>query len=102
MTEEGPSARNNGLISVVSPCPLRESVTDLLVSYRQAEAERAALGVPPLPLTAPEVQALIQLLEQPPAGEEVFLLDLLSERIPPGVDEAAYVKASWLSAVAQG
>ncbi|MDM7937090.1 MAG: bifunctional aconitate hydratase 2/2-methylisocitrate dehydratase [Cyanobium sp. CZS 48M] len=81
--------------------PSSESVTDLLVSYRQAEAERAALGVPPLPLTAPEVQALIQLLEQPPAGEEVFLLDLLSERIPPGVDEAAYVKASWLSAIAQ-
>ncbi|MCX5930876.1 MAG: bifunctional aconitate hydratase 2/2-methylisocitrate dehydratase [Cyanobacteria bacterium] len=79
-----------------------ESVTDLLVSYRQAEAERAALGVPPLPLTAADVQALTQLLEQPPAGEEAFLLDLLSERIPPGVDEAAYVKASWLSAIAQG
>ncbi|CAK6687566.1 bifunctional aconitate hydratase 2/2-methylisocitrate dehydratase [Synechococcus sp. BA-124 BA4] len=82
--------------------PSSESVTDLLVSYRQAETERAALGVPPLPLTAQEVQALTQLLEQPPAGEEAFLLHLLSERIPPGVDEAAYVKASWLSAIAQG
>jgi aconitate hydratase 2 / 2-methylisocitrate dehydratase len=79
-----------------------ESVTDLLLSYRQAEAERAALGVPPLPLTATDVQALTQLLEQPPAGEEAVLLHLLSERIPPGVDEAAYVKASWLSAIAQG
>ncbi|MCT0248722.1 bifunctional aconitate hydratase 2/2-methylisocitrate dehydratase [Synechococcus sp. CS-205] len=75
--------------------------SDLLASHRQAQRERAALGVPALPLTAPEVQALTQLLEQPPAGEESFLLELLSERIPPGVDEAAYVKASWLSAIAQ-
>lgn len=79
-----------------------DSDTDLLVSYRQAEAERSALGVPALPLSAAQAQALTQLLEQPPAGEESVLLDLLSERIPPGVDEAAYVKASWLSAIAQG
>ena len=86
--------------------PASENVSDLLASdllatHRQAQRERAALGVPALPLTAPEVQALTQLLEQPPAGEESFLLELLSERIPPGVDEAAYVKASWLSAIAQ-
>ncbi|MCP9809002.1 aconitate hydratase B, partial [Cyanobium sp. HWJ4-Hawea] len=74
----------------------------LLASYRQAEAERAALGVPALPLDAPQAQALTELLEQPPAGEEAFLLHLLSERIPPGVDEAAYVKAGWLAAVAKG
>ncbi|MFN5162567.1 MAG: aconitate hydratase B, partial [Cyanobacteriota bacterium] len=54
------------------------------------------------PLSAPQAQALTALLEQPPAGEEAFLLELLSERIPPGVDEAAYVKATWLSAVAEG
>ena len=58
--------------------------------------------MPPLPLSAPEVEALSGLLENPPAGEEEMLLTLLSERIPPGVDEAAYVKASWLSAVARG
>ena len=75
---------------------------DLLPSYRAAAAERQALGVPPLPLSAPQVQALTALLEEPPAGEEAFLLDLLCERIPPGVDEAAYVKAGWLSAMAQG
>ena len=73
-----------------------------LGAYRRAAAEREALGVPPLPLTAPEVEALTHLLEQPPAGEEAFLLELLSERVPPGVDEAAYLKASWLSAVAKG
>jgi aconitate hydratase 2/2-methylisocitrate dehydratase len=70
--------------------------------YRQAALEREELGVPALPLGADQTQALIALLEQPPADEEGFLLHLLSERIPPGVDEAAYVKASWLSAIAQG
>jgi aconitate hydratase 2/2-methylisocitrate dehydratase len=75
---------------------------DLLPTYRSAAAEREALGIPPLPLTAPQAQALMELLQAPPAGEESGLLHLLSERIPPGVDEAAYVKASWLSAVAQG
>jgi aconitate hydratase 2 / 2-methylisocitrate dehydratase len=75
---------------------------DLLSTYRVAAAERETLGIPPLPLTAPQAQALTELLQAPPAGEESFLLHLLSERIPPGVDEAAYVKASWLSAVAQG
>jgi len=75
---------------------------ELLPTYRAAAAERLALGVPPLPLSAPQAQALTELLQQPPAGEEAFLLELLSERIPPGVDEAAYVKAGWLSAIAQG
>ena len=73
-----------------------------LPAYRATAAEREALGVPPLPLDATQTQALTQLLEQPPTGEEAALLELLSERIPPGVDEAAYVKADWLSAIAQG
>jgi aconitate hydratase 2/2-methylisocitrate dehydratase len=75
---------------------------ELLSAYRAAATERQALGVPPLPLSAPQVQTLTRLLEQPPAGEEPFLLELLSERVPPGVDEAAYVKAGWLSAIAEG
>ncbi|MEB3320225.1 MAG: aconitate hydratase B, partial [Cyanobium sp.] len=75
---------------------------DLLADYRAAAAEREAQGVPPLPLTARQAEALTVLLAAPPIGEEEELLHLLSERIPPGVDEAAYVKASWLSAVAQG
>ena len=80
-----------------SPLP-----ADVLTAYRAAAAERDALGVPPLPLSAPQAQALTELLQAPPAGEEAALLELLSERIPPGVDEAAYVKATWLSAIAQG
>jgi len=76
--------------------------SSFLTDYRAAAAEREAQGVPALPLTAPQTEALVELLAAPPAGEEAFLLHLLSERIPPGVDEAAYVKASWLSAVAQG
>ena len=75
---------------------------ELLPTYSAAAAEREALGVPPLPLSATQTQALTELLAAPPAGEEAFLLHLLSERIPPGVDEAAYVKASWLTAVARG
>jgi aconitate hydratase 2/2-methylisocitrate dehydratase len=78
------------------------SATSFLSSYRAAAAEREALGVPALPLSAEQTQALTELLEAPPAGEEAFLLHLLSERIPPGVDEAAYVKAGWLAGVAQG
>lgn len=76
--------------------------SSFLADYRAAAAEREALGIPALPLTAAQTQALTELLQAPPAGEETFLLHLLSERIPPGVDEAAYVKASWLSTVAQG
>ncbi len=78
------------------------SASTFLASYRAAAAEREAMGVPALPLSASQAQALAELLETPPAGEEVFLLHLLSERIPPGVDEAAYVKAGWLAGVAQG
>jgi aconitate hydratase 2 / 2-methylisocitrate dehydratase len=76
--------------------------SSFLADYRAAAAEREALGIPALPLTAAQAQDLSELLQAPPAGEEAFLLHLLSERIPPGVDEAAYVKAGWLSAVAQG
>ena len=74
----------------------------MLSAYRENAAERLALGIPPLPLDASQTKGLTELLEHPPAGEEQELLHLLIERIPPGVDEAAYVKATWLSAVAQG
>ena len=86
----------------VPSSPSERPPAELLPTYRQAAAEREALGVPPLPLTPPQTQALTELLQAPPAGEEAFLLELLGERIPPGVDEAAYVKATWLSAVAAG
>ena len=74
----------------------------MLSTYRENAAERLAQGIPALPLDAGQTKALTELLQDPPAGEEEELLYLLSERIPPGVDEAAYVKATWLSAVAQG
>ena len=74
----------------------------MLSAYRENAAERLALGIPPLALNATQTKALTELLETPPSGEEQELLHLLSERIPPGVDEAAYVKATWLSAIAQG
>jgi aconitate hydratase 2/2-methylisocitrate dehydratase len=73
----------------------------MLESYRQHVAERAALGIPPLPLSAEQAAALCELLKQPPAGEESTLLELLRDRIPPGVDQAAYVKAGFLSAIAK-
>ena len=74
----------------------------MLSAYRKLAAEREAQGVPALPLNAEQTKGLTEQLQNPPAGEEDTLLHLLSERIPPGVDEAAYVKATWLSAVAQG
>ncbi|MBD2083209.1 bifunctional aconitate hydratase 2/2-methylisocitrate dehydratase [Leptolyngbya sp. FACHB-17] len=73
----------------------------MLESYRQHVAERAALGIPPLPLSPQQTSDLCELLKAPPAGEEAFLLSLLRDRIPPGVDQAAYVKAGFLSAIAK-
>jgi aconitate hydratase 2/2-methylisocitrate dehydratase len=74
----------------------------MLESYPQHVAERAALGIPPLPLSAQQTSDLCELLKNPPAGEEDVLLSLLRDRVPPGVDQAAYVKAGFLSAIAKG
>ncbi|MDC7697899.1 bifunctional aconitate hydratase 2/2-methylisocitrate dehydratase [Vogesella indigofera] len=73
----------------------------MLEAYRQHVAERAALGIPPLPLTAKQVEELVELLKNPPAGEEETLVELITHRVPPGVDDAAKVKASFLAAVAE-
>ncbi|MBG2913779.1 MULTISPECIES: bifunctional aconitate hydratase 2/2-methylisocitrate dehydratase [Proteus] len=74
----------------------------MLVEYRKHVAERAAEGVVPKPLDATQTAALVELLKNPPKGEEEFLLDLIVNRVPPGVDEAAYVKAGFLTALAKG
>lgn len=74
----------------------------MLEAYRKHVAERAEQGIVPKPLSAEQVAGLIELLKSPPAGEEEFILDLISNRVPAGVDEAAYVKAGFLSAVAKG
>ena len=74
----------------------------MLNHYRKLVAKRGNQGIPPLPLTAEQVQELTLLLENPPINEDKeFLVNLLKHRIPPGVDQAAYVKATWLSSVAQ-
>ena len=71
----------------------------MLEEYKKHVAERAEQGVVPKPLSAEQVAGLVELLKAPPAGEEEFILDLISNRVPPGVDEAAYVKAAFLSAI---
>lgn len=71
----------------------------MLEAYRSHVAERAAEGVPPKPLNAEQVAGLVELLKNPPANEAETLLDLITNRVPPGVDEAAYVKAAFLSAI---
>ena len=74
----------------------------MLQNYRAHVAERAALGIPPLPLSAKQTGDLIELLKNPPAGEEATLVELITYRVPAGVDDAAKVKASYLAAVAHG
>lgn len=74
----------------------------VLEAYRKHVEERAELGVPPKPLNAEQMAGLVELLKAPPAGEEETLVDLLENRVPPGVDEAAYVKAGFLTAIVKG
>ncbi|CDH43406.1 MAG: bifunctional aconitate hydratase 2/2-methylisocitrate dehydratase [Candidatus Competibacteraceae bacterium] len=74
----------------------------MLENYRQQAAERTAQGIPALPLTAQQTADLVALLKNPPQGEEDFLLNLIIHRVPAGVDQAAYVKAAFLTAVAKG
>ncbi|MDH5436929.1 MAG: bifunctional aconitate hydratase 2/2-methylisocitrate dehydratase, partial [Gammaproteobacteria bacterium] len=74
----------------------------MLETYRNHVEERAQEGLPPLPLNEEQVVKLVELVKNPPAGEEDYLLELLIHRVPPGVDKAAYVKAGFLSAIAKG
>lgn len=74
----------------------------MLELYRKHVEERAAEGIVPMPLNAEQMAALVELLKYPPKGEEAFILNLLANRVPAGVDEAAFIKASFLSAITQG
>jgi aconitate hydratase 2/2-methylisocitrate dehydratase len=74
----------------------------VLDSYRQHVQERADQGVVPKPLNAEQVAALVELLKEPPPGEEDYILDLITNRVPAGVDQAAYIKAGFLAAIARG
>ncbi|MCW2270680.1 bifunctional aconitate hydratase 2/2-methylisocitrate dehydratase [Pseudomonas sp. MYb187] len=77
-------------------------VITVLEAYRKHIEERAAQGIVPQPLNAEQTAGLVELLKNPPSGEEAVLVDLITNRVPPGVDEAAYVKAGFLSAIAKG
>ncbi len=77
-----------------------KNLETLLKDYADHVAERATKGIPPLPLNAEQTNCITKLLEQDSTYDSSYLLDLLINRVPPGVDEAAYVKASWLTAIA--
>ncbi len=74
----------------------------MLSQYREQAKLRLKENIPPLPLNAEQTAQLVELLKNPPKGEEQFLVELLTERVPPGVDQAAYVKAAFLAALAKG
>ncbi|MBI2305833.1 MAG: bifunctional aconitate hydratase 2/2-methylisocitrate dehydratase [Rhodocyclales bacterium] len=74
----------------------------MLEAYRAHVAERAALGIPPLPLSKQQTTELVDLLKNPPKGEEAALVELITYRVPAGVDDAAKVKAEFLAKVAKG
>ena len=74
----------------------------MLEAYREHTRERGQQGIPPLALNAAQVAELVELVKNPPAGEEAYILDLLTNNVPPGVDDAAYVKAAFLADVAKG
>nr|MBL8454896.1 aconitate hydratase B [Zoogloeaceae bacterium] len=89
--------------SVPNALPLhRWKETAVLEAYRAHVAERAALGIPALPLSKEQTTQLVELLQNPPAGEEAFLVELLTYRVPAGVDDAAKVKADFLARVSKG
>jgi aconitate hydratase 2/2-methylisocitrate dehydratase len=73
-----------------------DDVTGFKAAYNSHVAERAAQSIPPLPLSAKQAMAVVELLKNPPPGDEDFLIDLLKNRVPPGVDDASYVKANFL------
>jgi len=74
----------------------------MLTDYRNHVQERLQQGILPQPLNAQQTSDLIELLKSPPPGEEDFILNLLTHRIPAGVDEAAYIKAGFLAAITKG
>ena len=86
----------------MQPKLLTSSRNIMLKNYKEHVEERLQEGIPPLPLNAEQVSELVELLKAPPAGEEDFILDLITNRTPAGVDPAAYVKAAFLTDVAKG
>ena len=79
-----------------------KNLETLLKDYFDHVDERATYGIPPLPLNAEQTNLITDLLENDDNSQNAYLIDLLKHRVPPGVDEAAYVKASWLTAIVNG
>ena len=74
----------------------------MLEAYRAHIAERAALGIPPVPLSPQQTTALVELLKNPPPGEEAALVEMITHRVPAGVDDAAKIKAEFLAKITTG
>ena len=74
----------------------------LLADYRTHTDERAALGVTPLALTAEQVADLVELLKASPVADADYAMELFTQKVPAGVDDAAYVKAAFLNDIIQG
>ena len=74
----------------------------MLEDYDNQGQQRGNLGIPSVPLGAKQTSELCELLKSPPAGTEEKLMALLRDRVPPGVDEAAYIKAGFLTGIAKG
>ena len=79
----------------------KQTLFAMLKEYKAHVKERAEQSIPPLPLSAEQVASLVELIKEPPSGEEEFVLDLLTNRVPAGVDPAAYVKAAFLTDIAK-
>jgi aconitate hydratase 2/2-methylisocitrate dehydratase len=97
---KGKGAASSGLATI--PMDDAKSKSIIFEAYRKHAAERAAMGIPPLPLSPTQTAAVAFLLRNPPKGEENFLLDLITNRVPPGVSESAKIKADFLTAIATG
>jgi aconitate hydratase 2/2-methylisocitrate dehydratase len=89
-------------VAVKLPAITAEDVSGFKAAYEVHVAERAKEGLPALPLDSKQVQCVVANLKNPPAGQETFLTDLLANRIPPGVDDSAYVKANFLNDIVKG
>ena len=73
----------------------------MIETYFKHEQERQQQGIPPLPLTPEQTAKVCQFLQEPTANQEQLYLHLLKQRVAPGVDPAAKVKAEWLEKVAK-
>ena len=89
-------------IAVKLPKVTEEDIAGFKAAYNAHVAERAAERLPPLPIDPKQAQCVVRHCAQPPAGDEKFYFDLLANRVPPGVDDASYVKANFLNDVSKG